>query len=358
MVDFGIAKGDFQRARGRDRVRGALAARPYMAPERLDGVERPARHSRRVQLRDELCIELLTGRTMSLSINPVSHNQAMNRQLGYIQVEGMSDAGLEDLRNLISRMCAYDRDYRPSAYDCARDLEQLVYAIDPRFRIGLEDFSRSTVLPIYEARPRIKPEEALSDSEDDFFREVTGAMSGSSGAPELTAARTRWTPYVFVGLLAFLFVLLGTLSVVKFVSSNLASNTPTQAEVAASGGLVRVMVWMPSDAQAQVGQAFLPTPGHVRVPPGPTLMQIYFTDRMLNCSFDAAEGVSVRHAVDSGREGITVNDGEWLSCTDVPAERYADGRDDPPEPAAKAGKAKSKNKAKSKSPEPSAPPPG
>ena len=62
------------------------------APERLAGIlDCPAVD---VYSAGMSLFELLTGRTMSLSINPISHDQAMNRQLGYIQIEGMSEVGL------------------------------------------------------------------------------------------------------------------------------------------------------------------------------------------------------------------------------------------------------------------------
>jgi len=214
VVDFGIAKGDFS-GREAETESVVLGSRPYMAPERLDGVsDHPTVD---VYSSGMSLYELLTGRTMSLSINPVTHEQAMNRQLGYLNVEGMTDAGLEDLRGIIRRMCAYDRDYRPSSLEAARELEQCLYAIDSRFRLGLEEFARTTVLPIYESRPRIRPEDAVSDeSESDFIREVTGQVT----APTITTATTtRWAPYVFILGLSVLVAILGTLAIVKFMSS-------------------------------------------------------------------------------------------------------------------------------------------
>jgi len=218
VVDFGIAKGDFS-GREAETESVVLGSRPYMAPERLDGVsDHPTVD---VYSSGMSLYELLTGRTMSLSINPVTHEQAMNRQLGYLNVEGMTDAGLEDLRGIIRRMCAYDRDYRPSSLEAARELEQCLYAIDSRFRLGLEEFSRTTVLPIYESRPRIRPEDAVSDeSESEFIREVTGQVT----APTITAAKTtRWAPYVFILALSVLVAILGTLAIVKFMSTTTPS---------------------------------------------------------------------------------------------------------------------------------------
>ncbi len=310
VVDFGIAKGEFE---GREAKTESvvMGSRPYMAPERLDGIsDNP---SVDVYSAGMSLFELLTGRTMSLSINPVSHDQAMNRQLGYIQIQGMSQPALEDMRNLIRRMCAYTRDYRPTAVECARDLEQLLYAIDARYRIGLEEFARTTVLPIYESRPRITPEDALGESGDDeFLREVTGALS----SPGTTRHQERrsYAPYFFVAFLAFMVVLLMTLAGVKFVS-----------EMASSGGgggptdgTVRVKVWIPSDSTAEVGPAILAAPSGARVPPGPTDMLITFDDgRKVNCTFTAKQDLSVRYVWDAGKHGLSLDDGPAEPCEET-----------------------------------------
>ncbi|MEO0601056.1 MAG: serine/threonine-protein kinase, partial [Myxococcota bacterium] len=117
VLDFGIARGEFEGREARTES-VVMGSRPYMAPERLDGIA----DSQAVDVYSAgmSLFELLTGRPMSLSINPVSHDQAMNRQLQYVHIQGMSNPAVEDLRDLIRRMCAYTRDYRPSAADCAR----------------------------------------------------------------------------------------------------------------------------------------------------------------------------------------------------------------------------------------------
>ena len=306
VVDFGIAKGEFE---GREAKTESvvMGSRPYMAPERLDGIsDNP---SVDVYSAGMSLFELLTGRTMSLSINPVSHDQAMNRQLGYIQVQGMSQPALEDMRNLIRRMCAYTRDYRPTAVECARDLEQLLYAIDARYRIGLEEFARTTVLPIYESRPRITPEDALGDSgEDEFLRDITGALT-SPGAKRGNAG-VRYAPYMFVAFLAFMVVLLMTLATAKFVSE--MASSPSIAD-----GTVRVKVWIPSDAIAHVGPgpAVLTSPSGARVPPGDTAMIIFFGEELtVKCSFDAKDDLSVRYVWDAGEHGLSIDDGPAEPC--------------------------------------------
>ncbi len=308
VVDFGIAKGEFD-GREAHTESVVMGSRPYMAPERLDGVsDSPAVDTYSAGM---TLYELLTGRTMSLSINPVTHEQAMNRQLKYIRIEGMTDPSLEDLRDLLRRMCAYDRDYRPTALEAARQLEQSLYAIDSRHRIGLEEFARTTVLPIYESRPRITPEDAVQrNNEDDFLREVTGQLT-QTGATSATAA-LAWTPYVFVGALALVVAVLGALATYKVV------NQGTTEAVAATQGVndrVRVKVWIPSDATAKVGGIALPTPGHVETWPGTTLMEVRFEDgRLLHCTFEAREGIAVRYVVEGGTGAVSVDDSEGSPC--------------------------------------------
>jgi serine/threonine protein kinase len=306
VVDFGIAKGEFE---GREAKTESvvMGSRPYMAPERLDGIsDNP---SVDVYSAGMSLFELLTGRTMSLSINPVSHDQAMNRQLAYVQIQGMTQAAVEDARNLIRRMCAYTRDYRPTAVECARDVEQLMYAIDARYRIGLEEFARTTVLPIYESRPRITPEDALGDGhEDEFLRDITGALTGPITSRE---GDFRYAPYIFVAGLAFLVVLSMVLAGAKF-ASELSDRGPND-------GTVRVKIWIPSDAQAQVGPAFLAAPSGARVPPGRTAMEIKFDDgRQVGCVFDAKEDLSVRYVWDDGRHALSIDDGPAEPCNGEP----------------------------------------
>jgi hypothetical protein len=318
VLDFGIAKGEFE-GREAETESVVMGSRPYMAPERLDGVSDSP--SVDVYSTGMSLFELLTGRTMSLSINPVNHDTAMNRQLGYIQVQGMSDAAVEDLRNLIRRMCAYTRDYRPTAVECARDLEQLVYAIDPEYRIGLDEFARSTVVPIYESRPRVAPEEAMQGEGDDaFLREVTGAITNPGTNPQPTAGLSgasfakQYMPYLFVGLLGFIVVLLLGAVVIRLM----LKPDPVARTTGTLPGKTVVSVWIPSDAQAQVGDTFIRSPGKYEVDEGLQLMQIFFTDdHAVNCTFTATEGAAVRFVVDAGKEGLSVDDGPMQACVEV-----------------------------------------
>ena len=307
VLDFGIARGEFEGREARTES-VVMGSRPYMAPERLDGISDSPGVD--VYSAGMSMFELLTGRTMSLSINPVSHDQAMNRQLAHIQVQGMPEAAIEDLRNLLRRMCAYTRDYRPSAADCARDLEQLLYAIDPRYRIGLDEFARTTVVPIYESRPRITPEDALQENGDEeFLAEVTGALTSTTAPPR--PAPMSWVPYAFVGAVALVIATLGLLAGLKFMLGEPEPSTITELD----DGMVRVEVWFPDDhSQAQVGSAFMRTKGGVLVPKGPTTLTLTMDNGAVHtCRFDAHHGASVRWVGDA----ISVDDGDSVPCEKV-----------------------------------------
>jgi len=112
--------------------------------------------------------------------------------------------------------------------------------------------------------------------------------------------------------------------VLKFVMSDRgeASGTELAEAPALDDGMARVKVWIPPDSQAQIGEdVFLPTPGFVKLPPGPTLMQLYFDNgRKVNCSFEAGTGDAVRYVPgEGGRPALSVNDGAAIPCQDVQA---------------------------------------
>jgi serine/threonine protein kinase len=310
VLDFGIARGEFEGREARTES-VVMGSRPYMAPERLDGMSDSP--SVDVYSAGMSLFELLNGRPMNLSINPVSHDQAMNRQLQFVQVQGMSPAATEDLRDLVRRMCAYNRDYRPTAVDCARDLEQLVYAIDRRYHIQLEEFARSTVLPLYESRQRTAPDDTEQQREsEEILREVTGAVTTSTPRQ---SSRGSVAPYIFVGLMVALVATLSVLAVIKALRNADARDVALNAPIADQR--VRVEVWMPNNCQAQVGEVFLHTKGAARIAPGRTNLDLLFDDgKTLRCSFVADEGTTVRWV---GNDSISIDDGDATPCGPKPA---------------------------------------
>jgi serine/threonine protein kinase len=306
VCDFGIAKGDFE-GREAETQSVVMGSRPYMAPERLDGVsDSPAVD---VYSAGMTLFELLTGRPMNLSINPVNHDQAMSRQLRFVKVPGMSPQALEDLRDLLRRMCAYDRDHRPGSLEAARDLEQLVYAIDPQHRMSLPDFAAKAVLPIFESRPRVAPEGALDvDGDDELLREVTGQLTRSESK---ASPKVRWQPIAFIGGLGLIVVVLAVAAVVKVVAR------PSSVAVVAPGR-VEISFWLPSDAVAEVADQVVEAPGPVSVFPGVNMVQLRFeSGRTMNCMFMAEAGQGVRYVVEGDRGALSIDDGPGKPCTEV-----------------------------------------
>ncbi len=324
VVDFGIARGEFE-GREADTQSVVMGSRPYMAPERLDGVsDNP---SVDVYSSGMSLFELLTGRTMSLSINPVTHDQAMNRQLGFLTVPGMPTPALEELRAVIRKMCAYDRDLRPTSLEVARDLEQLLYAINNEQRVSLEEFARTTVIPIYESRPKISPEEAAQNGtgDDDFYKEVTGQITGSTGTKTGGGNLIKWTPYAFVTLLAVAVFGLAAAAIYKAVNNGEASAgalatesrnwaTPRPPEVERDGK-VNVRFHLDEDqpgSTAQVGDVRVQTSSRIRVPPGGQIVEVYYADGHTDqCRFTAEENAIVRVVFG---QGISVNASSYQPC--------------------------------------------
>lgn len=327
VVDFGIARGEFE-GREADTQSVVMGSRPYMAPERLDGVsDNP---SVDVYSSGMSLFELMTGRTMSLSINPVTHDQAMNRQLGFLNVPGMPAQALEELRAVIRKMCAYDRDQRPTSLEVARDLEQLLYAITTEQRVSLEEFARTTIIPIYESRPKISPEEAAQNGtgDDDFYKEVTGQITGSTGTKTGGGNLIKWTPYVFVAMLAVAVFGLATAAAYKAVtnappaSAESDVRVPPVPDVEPLDGKVKVRIYLNENSQpgttAQVGDVRVQTSQFIRVAPGGQLMDVYYEDgRTDQCRFQASAEAEVRILRD---QGISVNASSYQPCeTTTPA---------------------------------------
>jgi serine/threonine protein kinase len=313
VVDFGIAKGEFE-GREADTQSVVMGSRPYMAPERLDGISDSP--SVDVYSAGMSLFELLSGRTMSLSINPVTHDQAMNRQLAYLSAAGLTPQPLEELRGVVRKMCAYDRDGRPSALDSSRDLEQILYAIDPSHRIGLEEFARTTVLPIYESRPKITPEDAAQNpnNDDEFLREVTGQLTGSN--PAKSAGLISWTPYLFVAMLAMMVVVLGMAAGFKYMTTPPTTTHPVVAVDPVPDGRVGVKVFLPPDdtAVAQIGDVTITTSGTVRVPPGNAECDIQWSNgSQTRCRFVAHDGI----AISLTARGIQVDAGAIEPCAET-----------------------------------------
>jgi serine/threonine protein kinase len=312
VLDFGIARGEFEGREARTES-VVMGSRPYMAPERLDGVS--DNHSVDVYSSGMTLYELLTGRTMGLSINPIHHDQAKTRQLRFVRVAGMPSAAVEDLRDLVGRMCAYSRDYRPSAAECARDIEQLVYAIDRSCHIHLEEFARTAVAPIHASRKRDLPADTMSSGDDDLLSEVTGALTAPTSPGHVR--RMALAPYLFAGVLGLVVMLLCALAVTKALLTvggfAFGDSVAVAVEEAAEEGLVKVDLWFPQDAHASVGDQLLEATGSAHVVPGPAEVQLQFDNgHRVHCPFVASDSATVRWV---GDDQISVDDGLAIGCS-------------------------------------------
>ena len=315
VMDFGIARGEFE-GREAETESVVMGSRPYMAPERLDGISDSP--SVDVYSTGMTMFELLTGRTMSLSINPLSHERAMTKQLGYLQARDLPPTALEDLRDIIRRMCAYDRDYRPSAIEVVRDLERIERAVDPDLSLTLEEFATTTVEPIYESRPPVAPEDAIQHSEDgEFLAEVTGHLTntGRTGGGPIRN-RVAMPTLLFLGGIASVVAVLGLAAALKLVLPRLHVDTGMAAgAIAETSGQVRVKVWFPDQATAELGSRILPTTGSAWIDPGEAELRVSFDDgQLVSCPFTAYAETALRVFEQGGTRGFTVNDGAFTPC--------------------------------------------
>jgi hypothetical protein len=256
--------------------------------------------------------ELLTGRTMSVSINPIGHDRMMNDQLAEFSIGGLDPKITADLRAVVRRMCAYDRDYRPTALEAADELEQVYYAVPREERITLPEFAKGTVLPIYEGRSRKRPSEALDSLQDaEFLGKLTGDPSTGRSSADL-GRRMRSPAGLFALGLSTVIVLLGLMVAMKMGRSEARDPAPAPP----APGRVQVKVWIPSDAHATIGSQFIDAAGVLWLDPGQTEMWIDFSDgRHLRCGFAAVAGAEVRYVVDNGAPALSVNDAASVPCS-------------------------------------------
>jgi serine/threonine protein kinase len=299
VVDFGIARGEFEGREAATAHSTVLGSRPYMAPERLDGV--PDDPKVDVYSVGMSLYELLTGSLMTFSVNPQSHRTAMQRELQYVKPSGMPPQAVADLRNLISRMCAYERADRPTALESARELEQLIATVEGRHRMALVDFARATVMPLYQATAT-SPDQTADPEEQSFINEITQGTATSSVTPPPTGAvSVRPALAAAAGVLALAFVAVVAVAIAASFRGD---------------GLVEVRVWIPSDATARVAGTALPGPGTIKVQPGVTVAEIRFANDgpVWQCSFEATRDCAVRYVVEGGRGALSVDDGSAIPC--------------------------------------------
>lgn len=152
MVDFGIARGQFEGKEAKT-MSMVLGARGYLAPERLDGHDdKPSIDIYGLGI----CLyEFVTGRHIVLSVHESFHAEALEKNLGKLQPEGLPDKAREELGGIIADMCRYTESARP---DHATLLARLDGFLDTwKLRPDMAAFGVSHVLPMFMNRRRTRP---------------------------------------------------------------------------------------------------------------------------------------------------------------------------------------------------------
>ncbi len=310
VVDFGIAKGNFEERESRTES-VVMGSRPYMAPERLDGGKDTSAvdiYSAGMSL-----FEMLSGHPMNLSINPASHDQSMGVQLQKLRLGGIPASAAEDLRQLIRRMCAYDVEYRPTAREATVELARLAESLPADQQVPLEAFAREVVRPLYQHRKVVPVKQALADLELEEL--VDGTRGGRAYRHRRrTLATMSRRPALFFG------VLLGLISMLSLSALMKARQRDGSGEGGpAAQELLKVKVWFPSDAKAVIGTTLLSVPGHVELTRGAHTLYLDFEDKTeLKCHFQVYDSVAVRYVVDNNKGALSVDDGLAIPCVREP----------------------------------------
>lgn len=339
VVDFGIAKSDFE-GREADTNSVVMGSRPYMAPERLDGI--PDTPAVDVYSLGMTLYELLAGRPMTLSINPVAHDQAMSRQLGALQSLPLPPQCVAEVQGVIRRMCAYDRDHRPTPEQVVHDIEQVMFLLPEEQWISLEEFARTSVRPIYETRPRVAPSQMREKfPEDELLAEITGTINNdtsvgripgrtrlSGEAPEITQnerdlgqpqAQGRdltWVPFAFVGVLLVVVLLLSVAALAKYLTREVSTVAPVPV-LEVPDGQVGVAYWMSGDVEKALldGNRY-DGAGTWWIEPGETTFEVELSDgQHARCSFVATPGGRVMVLRDQGQVAVAVDDQPAQGCS-------------------------------------------
>ena len=179
VVDFGIAKGDFE---GKEAITVSmvLGSRGFMAPERLDGGE--DRPSGDVYAMGLCLFELLTGRRMVLSLHPLHHQRAMEQHLIPLRPPGVSQRCHEELRQIIASMCSYQSSERPAHVEAAEALAAILERHE--LRPNPQQLGKRFVSPIYEARKVVEPKNHPNYEELCFLERQDPTTA--EGAPQRT----------------------------------------------------------------------------------------------------------------------------------------------------------------------------
>ncbi len=139
LVDFGLAHAEFE-GRETQTLALVLGSLGFMAPEQNSGG--PPLPSVDIYALGITTVRLLADRTLLLPRSLERHDPELVRQLGLLEVEGLSADALGALRRLLAQMCALSPAQRPSAAEVVEALEALAPAVDAR---TLADFGARSV---------------------------------------------------------------------------------------------------------------------------------------------------------------------------------------------------------------------
>jgi serine/threonine protein kinase len=185
VVDFGIARGDFEGKRS-ETVSMVLGARAYMAPERLDGAPDGPRLD--VYALGLVLFELLGGERLKLSMRPNVHEEQLEDALDALPWRGLSDDGADAARELLFRMTRYDREDRLDAVDVEREAQRILEAEGGA--PDMQKFANNFVRPVFEANSLIDPRQTEDYDELAFLDAIGPTPPG--GNPNIDAELRRF----------------------------------------------------------------------------------------------------------------------------------------------------------------------
>ena len=152
IVDFGTAKADFS---GREAVTQSmvLGTRAYLAPERLDGSD--DHPSGDVYAAGLMLQEMLTGQAVRLSLNQRKHDHVLTHRLERLEPDGLTEAEVAPLRELVRQMCSYEPEDRPGHEEVVQRLTE--WQTVRRSAAGVRRWCERAVAPVVEGRRDIDP---------------------------------------------------------------------------------------------------------------------------------------------------------------------------------------------------------